>query len=277
MLQKIRPVKIKYELTQYLFMDIFSEIASLEEEMLRLQTQAEEFSGFVNSALQKIGIVPGVSAADIGCGTGDVSFAMSRMVGSQGSVVGLDANPTAIKFCNNVAASNGIKNTRFMIGDAQRMDLESGKFDAVFSRFLFQHLHDPNSSLKEMIRIAKRGGFVMIEDCDLQCWTVEPEDKNVKQVWTWYESIVRQKGSDPIIGRKIYGMFIKAGLEPQIEIYSLPIVWKNRKMWDSIISVLRKINNDSTREIIDGIESFKQRKESMFVFPLVFRVWAQVT
>lgn len=245
--------------------------------MFRLQTQAEEFSGFVNAALQKIGLAPGMSAADIGCGTGDVSFAMSAKVGPKGSIVGLDANATAIKFCNSAAASRGVKNIRFMVGDAQKMDLESNRFEAVFSRFLFQHLKDPGISLKEMIRIAKPKGIIMIEDCDLQCWAVEPEDRHVRQLWTWYESIVRQKGSDPNIGKKIYGMLVRAGLEPQLEIYSLPIVWSNKRMWDSIVSVLKKINNDSARELISGIEDFKQRKESMFAFPLVFRAWARIT
>jgi ubiquinone/menaquinone biosynthesis C-methylase UbiE len=254
--------------------DIFSKIASLEEEMSRLQIQAEEFSGFVNEALKKTGISSGMSAADIGCGTGHVSFTMSQMVGPNGSVVGLDANPTAIDFCNKMALSKDIKNVKFVIGDAQNMELESSSFDLVFSRFLLQHVKDPDRSLEEMIRIAKPGGEVMVEDCDLQCWTVEPPDRYVDQLWTWYESVVRQKGSDPAIGRKLYRMFVSKGFEPQVEIYSIPIIWDNRRMWDSIFSVLKKLDDSS--KIIKGIEEFKEKKESMFVFPLVFRVWTRV-
>ena len=256
-------------------MDIFDKISPLGEEMYRLQTQAEEFSSFVNEALKKIGLSSGMSVADIGCGTGDVSFAMSSLVGPGGSVVGLDANPTAVEFCKKKAADSGINNAQFAIGDVQKMNLESGKFDAVFSRFLLQHVKDPTGSLKEMIRIARPGGVVLVEDCDLQCWTVEPQDKHVEQLWKWYESIIRQKGSDPAIGRKLYRMFVENGLQPQVEVYSLPIVWENRRMWDSIVSVLKRINDPSSTELINGIESFKQRKDAMFVFPLVFRVWAR--
>lgn len=255
-------------------MDIFSKISPLEEEMIRLQTQAEEFSDFVDNALKKMGISQGMSAADIGCGTGHVSFVMSQMVGSGGSVVGLDANPTAIDFCNKMAFSKDIKNIRFVTGDVQNMNLDSSSFDIVFSRFLLQHVKDPDRSLEEMIRITRPGGVVMVEDCDLQCWTVEPQNKYVDQLWTWYESIIRQKGSDPEIGRKLYRMFVNKGLEPRVEIYSIPITWNNRRMWDSISSVLKKL--DDSNEIIKGIEDFKQKKESMFVFPLVFRVWARV-
>jgi ubiquinone/menaquinone biosynthesis C-methylase UbiE len=255
--------------------DIFNKISPLQEEMSRLQTQAEEFGGFVAGALQKLGLTSGMSAADIGCGTGHVTFELSRLIGPRGLAAGLDANPTAIEFCKKAAEERGVKNTRFVIGDAQKIDFESCMFDAVFSRFLLQHVKDPGRTLKEMIRIAKPGGTVMIEDCDLQCWTVEPEDKHVKQLWTWYESIIRQKGSDPAIGRKLYSMFVQTGLKPQVEIYSLPVVWENRKIWDSIVGVLRKVNRGSDNEIIKGIEDFKQKKEALFVFPLVFRVWAK--
>jgi len=243
--------------------------------MHRLQTQAEEFSAFVVGALQKIGINAGMSAADIGCGTGDVSFALSSLIGPNGSVVGLDANPKAIEFCRNMALKKDIKNIEFEIGDVRKMDLASNHFDVVFSRFLLQHVKDPSGSLKEMIRITKPSGVIMVEDCDLQSWIVEPKDKYIEQLWKWYESIIEEKGSDPMIGRKLYKMFMENGLEPQVEVYSLPIIWDNRRIWDSITNVLKRINNPSSIALIDGIENFKQKRESMFIFPLVFRVWAR--
>jgi hypothetical protein len=39
---------------------------------------------------------------------------------------------------------------------------------------------------------------------------------------------------------------------------------------------LEKIDNGSNREVIDGIKNFRERKDALFVFPLVFRVWAKV-
>jgi hypothetical protein len=136
---------------------------------------------------------------------------------------------------------------------------------------------EPRRSLREMIRITKSKGLVMIEDCDLTSWLVEPEDKYISQLWTWYESIVRQKGSDPKIGSKLYKFFVDEGLEPNVEVYSKPILNGNSKIWDSIIAVLNRINMGYLdREIIQGIRNFKQRKDSIFVFPLVFRVWSKV-
>lgn len=256
-------------------MEVFSKIASLEEEMRRLQTQAELFSAFVDESVKKIGVMPGMSVADIGCGTGDVSFAFSRLL-DKGSVTGLDANPTAIDFCKKEARRRGISNVSFLVRDAMKTGLPSHSFDVVYSRFLFQHLKNPPVCLTEMLRIAKSGGTVMAEDCDLQHWVSEPANKHVDQLWRWYETIVKEKGSDPAIGRKLYSMFIDRGLQPQVEIYSLPLSWENKHIWDTILAVLEKIDGSPNREVIEGIRNFKERKEALFVFPLVFRVWAKV-
>ncbi|HKZ43019.1 MAG TPA: methyltransferase domain-containing protein [Candidatus Hodarchaeales archaeon] len=259
------------------FVEVFSKIAFLEEEMNRLQIQAEEFAPFVEASLKKMKISPKMKVADIGCGTGDVCFAVSKIVGPKGSVIGVDANQTAVKYCKTVAKRRVIRNTEFVVGDAQNTQLPSHAFDAVYSRFLFQHLKNPVACLKEMVRIAKPAGVVMVEDCDLSKWVVEPANRYVEQLWTWYEGIMKAKGSDPSIGKKLYRMFVDAGMKPQVEIYSLPVLRNNRRVWDTILGVLTKIDDGDSRELIQGIESFANDKNSLFVFPLVFRVWAKAS
>ncbi|MEM2140991.1 methyltransferase domain-containing protein [Nitrososphaera sp.] len=256
-------------------MEVFSKIAFLEEEMNRLQTQAEEFSPFVGASLERMGIVSKMKVADIGCGTGNVSFAMSKVVGPKGSVVGVDANPTAVNYCMTIAKRKRIRNTKFVVGDAQNTSLPTHAFNAVYSRFLFQHLKDPAACLAEMVRITKPNGMVMVEDCDLSKWVIEPANPHVEQLWTWYEGIIKAKGSDPFVGKKLYRMFVDAGMKPQVDIYSLPVLKNNRRVWDTILDVLRKIDSRESRELIQGIESFANDKNSLFVFPLVFRVWAK--
>jgi ubiquinone/menaquinone biosynthesis C-methylase UbiE len=42
--------------------------------------------------LRSIGIEPGIRVLDVGCGAGDVSMLTAELVGSTGSVVGIDRN-----------------------------------------------------------------------------------------------------------------------------------------------------------------------------------------
>ena len=257
-------------------MDVFSEIQSLKEEMTRLQTQAEEFSSSTEESMVKLGIKSDMKVVDIGCGTGSVSFMISPMVGELGRVVGVDSNQYAIDYCNDVARSNGILNTKFIISDATRLNFEPNSFDIAYSRFLFQHIKEANEALREMVRITKPGGVVMVEDCDLFTWLIYPKNESVSKLWHWYESIQLDRGTDPEIGRKLYAMFLEEGLKPSVDVYSKSVYLNRDAFWKSITAVLEKIESDELKSLISGIKEFAMTSNSLFVFPLVFRVWARV-
>lgn len=244
--------------------------------MTRLQTQAEEFSSSTEESMMKLGIKPDMKVVDIGCGTGSVSFMISPMVGELGRVVGVDSNQYAINYCNEIAQGNGILNTKFMISDATNLDFESHIFDVSYSRFLFQHLKAASEALREMVRITKPGGLVMVEDCDLFTWLVYPKNESVSKLWHWYESIQIERGTDPEIGRKLYAMFLDEGLEPSVDVYSKSVYLNRDAFWKSITAVLEKIDSEELKSLISGIEEFAMTSNSLFVFPLVFRVWARI-
>jgi ubiquinone/menaquinone biosynthesis C-methylase UbiE len=257
-------------------LDIFSQIQSLKEEMTRLQTQAEEFSTSTEESLMKLEIKPDMKIVDVGCGTGSVSFMISPIVGERGVVVGVDSNQHAINYCNEIARGNAILNTKFMLADAMNLDFESHTFDIAYSRFLFQHIKKPKKALREMVRITKRGGTVMVEDCDLFTWLVYPKNESVSKLWHWYESIQVERGTDPEIGRKLYAMFLDEGLEPSVDVYSKSVYLNRSVFWKSITAVLEKINGEELKSLIRGIEEFAVTPNSLFVFPLVFRLWARI-
>jgi ubiquinone/menaquinone biosynthesis C-methylase UbiE len=258
---------------------ILSTISSLQEEMYRLQLQSEELSDYALESIKKANISKGMIVADIGCGTADVSFKIAKLVEPKGKVIGLDANPAAVKYGTTMASVHNIKNVEFIFGDAEKIKLGNKSVDVSYSRFLLSHVKNPQAVLQEMIRITRPEGTVMIEDTDLSCWCVEPENKYVNQLWTWYESIIRKSGSDPTIGRKLYSMFVAKDLTPKINVYSIPFLYHNRKMWESIIDLLRKVKDgksDRFGQLVKGLGQFAKEKDSLFIFPLIFRVWAHV-
>ena len=302
----------RFNLSPASMKDIFTFVANLRAEMNRLQCQAEELSPLVFESIEKCGISEGMRVVDVGCGTGQVSFLISKTVGPRGAVIGIDVNTTAIELCRNIATTEGVKNVSFIVGNACDMshDLPDNSIDISYSRFLLTHLEDPLAAIREMIRITKRKGIIMIEDCDLTHWIVEPDDRSVNQLWRWYSNIIMKNGGDPTLGRKLYRMFIDQGLNPKVDVYSLPVTRHNRKMWNSIIEVLKEIDknrnggddilkkgdSDSSdrnrgsvesmketegsfelHDMLDGLSSFSQNETSLFVFPLIFRVWTQKT
>ena len=116
----------------------------------------------------------------------------------------------------------------------------------------------------------------MVEDCDLFTWLVYPKNESVSKLWHWYESIQLERGTDPEIGRKLYAMFLDEGLEPSVDVYSKSVYLNRDAFWKSITAVLEKIDSEELKSLISGIEEFAMTSNSLFVFPLVFRVWARI-
>ena len=58
--------------------------------------------------LAEAGVGAGMRVLDLGIGAGDVALDAARLVGSSGSVVGVDANPQLIAFARERAAAAGL-------------------------------------------------------------------------------------------------------------------------------------------------------------------------
>ena len=81
-----------------------------ENELKRLSVQAEYWGEISLEVLQKAEITSGMRVLDIGCGAGDLSFLAANLVGSSGSVLGVDRSHQAVERASNRAKELKIKN-----------------------------------------------------------------------------------------------------------------------------------------------------------------------
>ena len=65
-------------------------------ELERLLEQNRFWGDLTEQWLLQAGIVPGMTVLDIGCGTGEMTLLLSRIVGEWGMVIGVDRSPDAI-------------------------------------------------------------------------------------------------------------------------------------------------------------------------------------
>jgi SAM-dependent methyltransferase len=105
--------------------------------------------------------------ADFGCGPGAMSRLLASLVGTSGSVTGIDLHAAQIEEASRLSAAEELKNLRFISADACKTGLPESQFDLVYCRFLLLHLTDPASCLSEMWRVLKPGGILVVEDGDL--------------------------------------------------------------------------------------------------------------
>jgi SAM-dependent methyltransferase len=124
--------------------------------------------------LAEAGLTTGMDVADFGCGTGAMTRLIALLVGSSGSVTGIDVNSDQLAQARAFCTREGLTNTRFIEADACSTRLPRNTFDVAYCRFLLLHLPDPAACLQEMWGVLKPGGVLVVEDGDLASATSVP-------------------------------------------------------------------------------------------------------
>lgn len=113
----------------------------------------------------------GEQVIDVGCGAGETSLQVARLVAPGGTVTGLDVNAALIATCRERARAAGLANARFVVGDAARCDVGTAVFDRMVSRFGVMFFEDPHGAFRQLHRCLKPGGRL-----DFACWASPDEN-----------------------------------------------------------------------------------------------------
>ncbi len=100
-------------------------------------------------------------ALDVATGTGELAFELAKRV-SEGGVVGVDFNAEMLSIAKQKAEQRGIKNVHFILGDALQLCFRDESFDAVLVAFGLRNFAEIEKPLREFVRVAKRGGKVVV-------------------------------------------------------------------------------------------------------------------
>jgi ubiquinone/menaquinone biosynthesis C-methylase UbiE len=111
-------------------------------------------------ALALVGLRSGERFLDVAGGTGGLGFHAARM-GAEVLVV--DWSPTMIERFHARAREEGLWAADGRVMDCHALDLEDNSFDVTASQFgVMQELRDGTRALREMVRVTRPGGKVML-------------------------------------------------------------------------------------------------------------------
>ena len=99
---------------------------------------------------------------DVGTGTGLVALGAARLLNG-GRVIGIDHSPKMIEqACANAQRAGLGEVATFRQSDAEQLDFSDQSFDIVLSLYALFHFPDPLRALREMHRVLRPGGRVVI-------------------------------------------------------------------------------------------------------------------
>jgi ubiquinone/menaquinone biosynthesis C-methylase UbiE len=159
-----------------------------------------------------VGLRPGQSAIDLGCGPRGILELLAERVAPGGQVVGLDANSGHVAMAREFTARRGLEAVHVLAADASHTGLPTGSFDLVHARTLLVTVPEPGKVLAEMVRLAKPGGWVASMEPDVERPLCYPDLPAFGRMCELFGAAFSRHGADPLIGRRLTEMYRQAGL-----------------------------------------------------------------
>lgn len=111
-----------------------------------------------------LGLRPGMTVLDAGCGPGRLTLPMAREVGPQGRVVALDLQAGMLRKAEARAQRAGQKGIVFWQADIARCELNTGAFDRAVLVAVLGEVPDKRAALRAVFKALKPGGILAVAE-----------------------------------------------------------------------------------------------------------------
>jgi ubiquinone/menaquinone biosynthesis C-methylase UbiE len=112
--------------------------------------------------VRDIGVLAnGMTAIDLGCGTGIFTLPMAKLVGDKGRVYAVDDSAEMLE---RVRAKNPPPNVRLLLADMVSNGIESQIADLCLLSSVLHEVEQPGKLMAETFRLLKPGGKVVVMD-----------------------------------------------------------------------------------------------------------------
>ena len=128
--------------------------------------------------LERLDPQSGMTAVDVGCGTGEDAQGLAVTVAPDGRAIGVDVSTAMISEARRRAEVVG-NPAQFETGAADALPLGDSSVDVLRCERVLQHVSDPAACVTEMHRVLRPGGGVVLIDTDWRSLTLWPGDPAV--------------------------------------------------------------------------------------------------
>ena len=159
---------------------------------------SDRILGYSKKNFRTLDLLPGQTVIDYGCGPGRYLYLSSKAVGEEGKVIGVDIHPIAGEKVKKMIHHMKLENVNFILADGYSVPIESGIADVVYALEVFHMVKEPSKFLKELSRLVKKDGVVIVEDGH------QPRKETIMKIKNSAELTIESQTRNHVKCRKIF-------------------------------------------------------------------------
>jgi SAM-dependent methyltransferase len=184
-------------------------------------------------------------------------------------------------------AERNLPTVQLVSADAEDTGLASDSFDLVHERALVLNVPSPGDVVAEMVRLARPGGYVALQDLDAVSWLCHPPHRAWDRLMSAFGPAWRDAGLDLHTGRRLPDMLRDAGLvdihvdahlhvlragdhQHRILLY-LTAAFRER------ILALGALTEAALDECVEELAIHLEQPDTFTVYPTLFQAWGRKT
>ena len=114
--------------------------------------------------ITELQVAPGMTVAEIGAGSGELTVLMAQHVGATGKVFSTEISEQRLSEIRKAVAAASLQNVDVLQAADDSTNLAAGCCDAIFMRNVYHHFSNPKAINKSLFAALKPGGRVAVMD-----------------------------------------------------------------------------------------------------------------
>lgn len=242
---------------------------------------------FTLQLLIDAGIYAGMRVLDVGCGYGDVTFMLSKLVTAAGEVVGIDHDSNALNTARERSrAAEQSVSPIFIQSGLLELPESIGQFDAIVGRRVLMYQADTVAATQALAKHLRPGGVMVFQEHDT---TMAPASVDAfslhRKAQGWIQQMIAREGADLHIGFNLHSILSNAGLQVEsvraeclVQTPDAPYALGNivKACLPRIISLgvasAEEIDIDTLQQRLDDE---RRQSKSIYVGDVMFGAWAR--